>query len=168
MHQENLSREFQKVNIFILMRCNGPGWFLTHRMACIERPTALWNGFGRVHHKPIGQPFQTFPAKFFATKIGQHMGRLGLHLWCWHWLALSSVDGLAEPDQKLQFRIFLEWLYPCLWWLTLLLRCCFGRDRLVKRAGEIKRTFMVAGLVAVTGNRLQLSTLLLLPDLDAP
>ena len=47
--QENLSREFQKVNIFILMRCNGPGWFLTHRMACIDRPTAcfmkrLWEG----------------------------------------------------------------------------------------------------------------------------
>ena len=168
MHPENLSREFQKVNIFILMRCNGPGWFLTHRMACIDRPTALWNGFGRVHHKPIGQPFQTFPAKFFATKIGQHMGRLVLHLRCWHWLVSSSVHGLAEPDQKLQFRTFLEWLCPRLWCLTLFLRCCFWRDRLVKRAGEIKRTFMVARLVAVTGNRLQLSTLLLLPDLDAP
>ena len=168
MHQENLSREFQKENIFILMRCNGPGWFLTHRMACIDRPTALWNGFGRVHHKPIGQPFQTFPAKFFATKIGQHMGRLVLHLRCWHWLALSSVDGLAEPDQKLQFRIFFwnDYILACGGWL-----CFLGVvlvRQLVKRAGEIKRTFMVAGLVAATGNRLQLSTLLLLPDLDAP
>ena len=123
------------------MRCNGSGWILMHGMACIDRPAALWNGFGRVHHKPMGQPFQIFPARLFATKVGQHMGCLGLHLWCWHWLALSSVDGLAEPDQKLQFRIFLEWLCPRLWWLTLLLRCCFWTRQARKASRRDKEDF---------------------------
>ena len=150
------------------MRCNSPRWILMHGMACIDRPTALWNGFGRVHHKPMGQPFQIFPAKFFATKVGQHMGSLvytsGVDI---AWLCPRLMVWL-NPTKNYSLGFFWnDYVLACGGWLCFL-GVVFGRDRLVKRAGEIKRTFMVAGLVAVTGNRLQLSTLLLLPDLDAP
>ena len=78
------------------MRCNGPGWILTHRMACIDRPTALWNGFGRVHHKPMGQPFQIFLAKFLQPMLGN----------TWDvWVYTSGVD--------------IDWLCPLLMvWLN--------------------------------------------------